>query len=74
MTFEASQNVHTYISIIFTFPEDGRIRSRVNAFTMRLNQYKTRDDFIRLGFEALYVILLIYNMFIFFKKIVNKGR
>ena len=29
---------------------------------------------IRLGFEVLYVVLLLYNMIIFFRKLINKGR
>jgi hypothetical protein len=74
VTFEASQYVHTYSSIEFNFPSQGIIAVIINVFTMKINQYKTRSDFIRLGFEALYVILLMYNIFIFFKKIIKKSR
>jgi hypothetical protein len=66
--------VHTYSSIEFGFPPDGSISQKISVFTMRLNQYKTREDLIRLGFEALYVLLLVYNMAIFFRKLIGKGR
>jgi len=53
---------------------DGRISNYLYVFTMRLDMYKTRTDMVRLGFEALYVLLLLYNMFIFLRKLVGKGR
>jgi hypothetical protein len=37
VTFEASQYVHTYSSIEFSFPSDGSIASEVNIYTMKLN-------------------------------------
>jgi len=40
---------------------------------MLLNQYKTLMNKVRLGLECLYVILLLYNIFIFMKKVIKKN-
>lgn len=74
VTFEASQAVHTYTSVDFGFQPDGSVSNYLYVFTMRLDMYRTRSDLVRLGFEALYVLLLLYNMFVFLRRLVDKGR
>ena len=41
---------------------------------MKLNQYETRGDKVRLGFECLYIALLLYNMVLFVRKLVTKRK
>lgn len=73
VTYEASQNVHSYSYIEFTFPENGVIESDVGVFTMKLNQYQSSQDMVRLGLELVYCVLLVGNIVIFLRKILNKN-
>lgn len=73
VTFEGSQQVHSYTSIIFDFPIEGITEITINVDTMRLNPYKKNSDFLRLAFEGLYILLLTYNIVIFFQGIRRKN-
>jgi len=68
VTYEASQNVHSYSFIEFSFPSNGVIMSNVGVFTMKLNQYQSYQDMLRLALELLYCLLLIGNIGIFLRK------
>lgn len=69
VTFEASEYIHTYTGLKFNFPTNGDVQNDLTVFAMNIKPYKDLPDFIRMGFEALYVLLLIYNIFIFVRKI-----
>ena len=71
---EASQDVHTYTTIMFQFPSDGGVTSSVNVYTMRLNMYETGSDFLRLGLEIIYVLALLYNIFRFRKNMRERNE
>ncbi len=76
VSFEASQYVHSYSNIEFTFPTKGTINNNIAVYTMKLNMYdlKVTWDVVRLGFEVLYVLLLIYNIFLFIKKLMEQNQ
>jgi hypothetical protein len=45
----------------------------VGVFTMKLDQYASDDDMLRLALEIIYCILLISNIVIFLRKIISKN-
>jgi len=47
---------------------------KINVYTMKLNQYKTGGDRVRLGFEIFYVLLLFINIGIFFYQLHTRNK
>ena len=66
VTFEASQYVHSYSNIEFKFTQQGTIVPKISVYTMRLDHYKTFGDKVRAAFEIIYLILLLFNIILFF--------
>lgn len=73
ITFEASEYIHAYSSIALNFPAHGAIEKIIHVAALQINPYKETSDFVRLAFELLYVVLLLYNIFLFFKKVKVKS-
>jgi hypothetical protein len=71
VTYEASQSVHSYHSIYFEFGREGGVDTDIQVVTMCLNNYSTNTDYVRLVLEIVYLLLLVNNMYSFFKKIKN---
>ena len=57
LTYNPNHELFAYIYLIFTFETGGRIKLDYTLQTMSVELYNSKSDFIRLGFEILFVFL-----------------
>lgn len=69
VTFEASQQIHTYSTIRFDFPSDGGVTDKVASYAMRLDMRSSQSDYVRIAFEIIFLFLFGFHLYDFFGRI-----
>ena len=72
VTFEASNYFYTYNSILFEILNNGEISTTIDIASLDVLKYSKWYDWIRLVFEIIFILTIIYMIYNFIKSIINK--